>query len=147
MLMLKEWFIALLLGNVDPKIGHLNGTQYIVENMTNIVLFSQIATRMQKGANLTLLKIRSGSSDDCSLYRGSRSCSFPFACSCNNNEQTTGAIIRRKSDNQSLRWLLFSWSAYLALWRATHFLNIVVLSRYVDRILQNIAYPEALLNT
>lgn len=57
MLSLKKGFILILLRNLDLKNGHVNETLYVVENMTNNVLFLGIDTGIRKGSNLTLPQI------------------------------------------------------------------------------------------
>lgn len=63
-LSLKKGFLVMLLRNLDPENGHVNETRYIVENMTNNVLFLRVTTGMQTGTKLILLQINCGFSDD-----------------------------------------------------------------------------------
>lgn len=51
---LKKGFIVLLLRNLVPENANVNGTRFIVEYMTNKVLFLHIAAVMRKGAKQTL---------------------------------------------------------------------------------------------
>lgn len=64
MLSLKKGSIVMLLCSLDPKIGHVNETRYVVENMANIVLFLQMASGMRKDAKRTLPQISCGIGDD-----------------------------------------------------------------------------------
>lgn len=64
MLSLEKGFAVMLLNNIDPKNGHVNPTGYIAEYIKNNILFLQIVKVKQKGAKLTLSRIKCGPGDD-----------------------------------------------------------------------------------
>lgn len=60
---LKKRFIVMILRNLNPIKGNVNGTRYVVENMTSNFLFLLISTDMDEGAQLTLPGISFGADD------------------------------------------------------------------------------------
>ena len=51
---LKKGFIVMLLRNLDPTAGHVNGARYVIENMTHNLLFLRVATGSHEGNKLCL---------------------------------------------------------------------------------------------
>ncbi|CDF36420.1 ATP dependant DNA helicase [Chondrus crispus] len=51
-LKLKKGFIVMLLRNLDPATGHVNGARYVIENMTNNLLFLHVTTGSHQGNRL-----------------------------------------------------------------------------------------------
>lgn len=51
---------------MDPKNGHVNGTKYVLENITNEVLYLRSASVISRGAKLVFPLVSSGPGDDLS---------------------------------------------------------------------------------
>lgn len=57
MINIKNGFILMLLRNLDPRNGGIDGLRYVVESIANNTLLHRIATGKHNGAKLTLTRI------------------------------------------------------------------------------------------
>lgn len=103
MLSLKRGFIEMLLRNLDPENGHVNKTRYIVEIITNKVLFLRIATEVRKGAKLTLLRIIYGPGDDPFPVPGFKRQQFPIQAHFSTTMRKAQGIRLEKSSELTFR--------------------------------------------
>ncbi|CDF39624.1 Helicase-like protein [Chondrus crispus] len=134
-LKLKKGFIVMLLRNLDPATGHVNGAPYVIENMTNNLLFLHVTTGSHQGNRLY----------DNFPIPGFTRTQFPI--------RTCFALTTNKAQGQSfggrigldLRDHCFSHGQlYVALSRTTHPGNVTVLTRESNETTRNVVYPEVL---
>ncbi len=60
----KKGFVVMLLRKIKPSLGHVNGTRYAIERMTQNLLFLKSVSRSQKGNRLTLPRMNCSVSVD-----------------------------------------------------------------------------------
>ena len=145
LLRLKKGYIVMLLRNLDAQVGHVNGSRYIVEKMTNNLLFLRLVTGTKAGARLGLPRMPCGPGDDTFPIPGFTRTQFPV--------RVCFGITVNKAQGQSFSGNLgldikdecFSHGQlYVALSRTTHPSQLTVcMSEGVDRT-KNVVYPEAL---
>ncbi|CDF35670.1 partial DNA helicase [Chondrus crispus] len=144
-LKLKKGFIVMLLRNLDPATGHVNGARYVIENMTKNLLFLRVTTGSHQGNRLFLPRMPCGPGDDNFPIPGFTRTQFPI--------RTCFALTTNKAQGQSfggrigldLRDYCFSHGQlYVALSRTTHPGNVTVLTRESNETTRNIVYPEVL---
>ncbi|CDF41007.1 ATP dpendant DNA helicase [Chondrus crispus] len=144
-LKLKKGFIVMLLRNLDPATGHVNGARYVIENMTNNLLFLHVTTGSHQGNRLCLPRMPCGPGDDNFPIPGFTRTQFPI--------RTCFALTTNKAQGQSfgdrigldLRDHCFSHGQlYVALSRTTHPGNVTVLTRESNETTRNVVYPEVL---
>ena len=143
-LLLKRGYPVMLLRNIDTENGHCNGARYIIENMTNNVLFLRLAIGSKKGARLTLPRMPCGPGDpDNFPVPGFTRTQFPV--------RVCFALTTNKAQGQSfggklgldLREECFSHGQlYVALSRTTHPSNVTICTAKTDRRSRNVIYPE-----
>ncbi|CDF39734.1 unnamed protein product [Chondrus crispus] len=144
-LKLKKGFIDMLLPNLDPAIGHVNGARYGIENMTNNLLFLRVTAGSHEGNRLCLPRIPCGPGDDNFPISGFTRTQFPI--------RTCFALTTDKAQGQSfggrigldLRDHCFSHGQlYVALSRTTHPSNVTILTQESDATTRNLVYPEVI---
>ncbi|CDF32173.1 unnamed protein product [Chondrus crispus] len=144
-LKLKKGFIVMLLRNLDPATGHVNGARYVIENMTNNLLFLRVTTGSHQGNRLCLPRMPCRPGDDNFPIPGFTRTQFPI--------RTCFALTTNKAQGQSfgrrigldLRDHCFSHGQlYVALSRTTHPGNVTVLTRESNETTRNVVYPEVL---
>ncbi|CDF33021.1 unnamed protein product [Chondrus crispus] len=144
-LKLKKGFIVMLLRNLDPATGHVNGARYVIENMTNNLLFLHVTTGSHQGNRLCLPRMPCGPGDDNFPIPGFTRTQFPI--------RTCFALTTNKAQGQSfggrigldLRDHCFSHGQlYVALSKTTHPGNVTVLTRESNETTRNVVYPEVL---
>lgn len=69
-LKLKKSFIVMHLRNLDPTTGHVKGTRYVINNMTNNLLFLSVTITSHEGSRLCLTQMCCGPGDDNSPIHG-----------------------------------------------------------------------------
>ena len=88
---LKKGFIVMLLRNIKPSSGHVNGTRYVVENMTPNVLFLTSVSDSKTGEQLILPRMNCTVSKDDFPMPGFRRFRFPvricFAMTINKSQE------------------------------------------------------------
>ncbi|CDF40386.1 ATP dependant DNA helicase [Chondrus crispus] len=92
-LKLKKGFILMLLRNLDPATGHVNGARYVIENMTNNLLFLHVTTGSHQGNRLCLPRMPCGPGDDNFPIPGFTRTQFPI--------RTCFALTTNKAQGQS----------------------------------------------
>ncbi|CDF33193.1 ATP dependant DNA helicase [Chondrus crispus] len=92
-LKLKKGFIVMLLRNLDPATGHVNGARYVIENMTNNLLFLHVTTGSHQGNRLCLPRMPCGPGDDNFPIPGFTRPQFPI--------RTCFALTTNKAQGQS----------------------------------------------
>ena len=75
---LKKGFIVVLLRNIKPSSGHVNGTRYFVENMTFNLLFLTSVSGSKKGVRLVLPRMNCTVGKDDFLIPRFRRNQFPI---------------------------------------------------------------------
>ena len=142
---LKKCFIFMLLRNLDPTAGHVNGTQYVMENMTNNLLFLRVTTGSHEGNRLCLPRMPCGPGDDNFPIPSFTRTQFPI--------RTCFALTKNKAQSQSfggriglaLRDHCFSHGQlYIALSNTTHPSNVTLLTPESNVTTRNVVYPEVL---
>ncbi len=131
--------------NIRLKRGHLNGTRYVVMNMTKNLLFLQAVSGTLRGNSLVLPRMNCIPGMDGFAITGFRRRQFPI--------RVCFAMTINKSQGQSVPSKLgidLSSSCFahgqldVALSRATHPGNVFVLLDNSKRKTKNVVYPEVL---
>ncbi|CDF37706.1 ATP dependant DNA helicase PIF1 [Chondrus crispus] len=144
-LKLKKGFIVMLLRNLDPTSGYVNGARYVIEKMTNKLFFLRVTSGSHEGNRLCLPQMPCGPGDDNFPIPGFTRTQFPI--------RTCFALTTNKAQGQSfggrigldLRDHCFSHGQlYVALSRTTHSSNVTILTRESDATTRNVVYPEVL---
>ncbi|CDF39890.1 ATP dependant DNA helicase [Chondrus crispus] len=78
-LKLKKGFIVMLLRNLDPTSGHVNGARYVMEKMTNNLFFLRVTSGSHEGNRLCLPRMPCGPGDDKIPFLALLERSSPFA--------------------------------------------------------------------
>ncbi|CDF36554.1 unnamed protein product [Chondrus crispus] len=78
-LKLKKGFIVMLLRNLDPTSGHVNGARYVIEKMTNNLFFLRVTSGSHEGNRLCLPRMPCGPGDDNFPFLALLERSYPFA--------------------------------------------------------------------
>jgi len=144
-LRLKKGVVIMLLLNVDPLNGHVNGARYILESMTNNILFAKLASGTHIGGRIALPRMPCGPGDDNFPVPGFTRTQFPV--------RVCFALTTNKAQGQSfsgrlgldLRDECFSHGQlYVALSRTTHPSNLTLCTNMTDRRTKNVVYREVL---
>ncbi|CDF77418.1 ATP dependant DNA helicase [Chondrus crispus] len=144
-LKLKKGFIVMLRRNLDPTSGHVNGARYVIEKMTNNLLFLHVTSGSHEGNRLCLPRMPCGPGDDNFPIPGFTRKQFPirmcFALTTNKAQgQSFGGRI-----GLDLRDHCFSHGQlYVALSRTTHPSNFTILTSESDATTRNVVYREVL---
>ena len=75
---LKKVFIVMLLRNIKPSTGHVNGERYVIVNMTPTLLFLRSASGSKAGVQLILPRMNCTASNDDFTVPVFRRCQFPI---------------------------------------------------------------------
>ncbi len=94
-LTLKKGSIVILLRNLRPNKGHVNGARYVIENMTDNVLYLKSVTGAFKGERLALPRVKCRPGDDNFPIPDFTRSQFPV--------RTCFAMTTDKSQGQSIR--------------------------------------------
>ncbi|CDF38180.1 ATP dependant DNA helicase PIF1 [Chondrus crispus] len=78
-LKLKKGFIVMLLRNLHPTSGHVNGARYVIEKMTNNLFFLRVTSGSHEGNRLCLPRMPCGPGDDKIPFLALLERSSPFA--------------------------------------------------------------------
>lgn len=144
-LTLKKGYIVMLLRNLEPAKGHVNGSRYIVEKMSNSLLHLKSACGEFKGERLLLPRVPFSPGDNQFPVPGFLRLKFPV--------QICFAITTNKAEGQSFNSSLgldlrqdcfIHGQLNVALSRFTHPKKLTILSEKEDRKALNIFYPEVL---
>ncbi|CDF40520.1 ATP dependant DNA helicase [Chondrus crispus] len=144
-LKLKKGFVVMLLRNLNPNDGHVNGARHLVDGMSNSLLCLRVATGSHLGKPLCLPRMPCGPGDDNFPVPGFTRTQVPirasFAMTTNKAQgQSFGGLLRL-----DLRNHCFSHGQlYAALSRTTHPGNVVVLIPDADKTTRNVVYPEVI---
>ncbi|CDF39898.1 ATP dependant DNA helicase PIF1 [Chondrus crispus] len=92
-LKLKKGFIAMLLRNLDPTSGHVNGARYVIEKMTNNLFFLRVTSGSHEGNRLCIPRMPCGPGDDNFPIPGFTRTQFPI--------RTCFALTTNKAQGQS----------------------------------------------
>ena len=142
---LKKGFIVMPLRNLDPTAGHDNGARYVIENMTNNLLFLRVTTGSQEGTRLCLPRMTCGPGDDNFPIPAFTRTQFPI-CTC-------FALTTNKAQGQSFGGCIgldlrdhcfWHGQLYVALSRIAHPRNFTILTPDSNGTTQNVVYPEVL---
>ena len=133
----------MLLRNIRPKQGHVNGTRYVVVNMTDNLLFLRAVSGTNQGESFVLPRMNCLPGMEDFPIPGFRRCQFPVRVSF--------AMTVNKAQGQSVSGRLgldlthpcFSHGQlYVALSRTTHPKNLFILTPNNDRSTKNVVFPE-----
>ena len=145
-LKLKKGFIVMLLRNLDPTAGHVNGARYVIENMTNNLLFLRLTTGSHEGNRLCFARMPCAPGEDNFPIPGFTRTQFPI--------RTSFSLTTNKAQGQSfgaricldLRDHCFSHGQlYVAFLRTIHPGNVTILTQESNETTRNVVYPEVLL--
>ncbi|CDF36188.1 ATP dependant DNA helicase PIF1 [Chondrus crispus] len=92
-LKLKKGFIVMLLRNLDPTSGHVNGARYVIEKMTNNLFFLRVTSGSHEGNRLCIPRMPCGAGDDNFPIPGFTRTQFPI--------RTCFALTTNKAQGQS----------------------------------------------
>ena len=140
---LKKGFIVMLLRNIKPSAGHVNGARYVVENMTPTLLYLRSTSGSRTGVRLILPRMNCTVSKDDFPILGFRTCQFPI--------RVCFAMTVKKAEVQSIRGTLgidllgqcFSHGQlYVALSRTTNPRNVFICTADGSRRTKNVVFTE-----
>ena len=140
---LKKGFVVMLLRNIRPKQGHVNGTRYVVVNMTDNLLFLRAVSGKNQGESFALPRMNCLPGMEDFPIPAFRRCQFPIRVSF--------AMTVNKAQGQSMSGRLgldlshpcFSHGQlYVALSRTTHPKNLFILTPNNDKRTRNVVFPE-----
>ena len=90
---LKKGLIVIILRNIKPCFGHVNGTRYLVERISANFLFLTSVFCSKKGTRLTLPRMICSVPADDFPIAGFRRRQFPVGvCFCNDNQKTSRTV-------------------------------------------------------
>ena len=144
-LKLKKNFIVMLLRNLNPMHGHVNGARYQVVRMSNTLLILKSITGVHSGKILALPRMPCSPGDENFPIKGFVRTQFPvrvcFGLTTNKAQGSSfsGALGLDFRDDCFSHGQL-----YVALSRTTNPANVSVLLKSDDRRAKNVVYPEAL---
>ena len=133
----------MLLRNIRPKQGHVNGTRYVVVNMTDNLLFLRAVSGTNQGESFVLPRMNCLPGMEDFPIPGFRRCQFPVRVSF--------AMTVNKAQGQSVSGRLgldlthpcFSHGQlYVALSRTIHPKNLFILMPNNERKTKNVVFPE-----
>ncbi len=137
----------MLLRNIKPSCGHVNGSKYILDRMTSSVLFLIVISGTHKGATLTLPRMNFSVRTDNFPILGFRRCQFPI--------RICFAMTINKAQCQYISGFLgidlsaecFSHGQlYVALSRTTNPRNVFVCTESKSKIVRYVVYPEVFIS-
>lgn len=140
----KKGFIIMLL-NLDPQSGHVNGTRYIIEKMSNSLLYLRVATGSYQGNELCLPRMPCSPGDDTFPVPGFTRTQFPVrVCFALTTNKAQGQSFGGKLGLDLQNMCLSHGQLYVALSRTTHPKNLSVFTTQPENRTRNVVYPEAL---
>lgn len=128
MIHFKKGFVVMLLINIRPRDGYVNGTRYAVQNSTNNLLFLRAGFGRNEGSLLVLPRMNYLLGMEDFPIPGFRRCQFPVhACFEMAINKTQGQFVSG-SFVLDLSWPFFSYRLlHVALSWTTHTKNLFVL--------------------
>ncbi len=137
----------MLLRNIRIGDGHVNGSWYIVEEMTDTVLFLRSVAPSNYGSKLAVLRMNCVAKGEDSPVPGFRRCQFPvrvcFAMTINKGQGQSvtgklGLCLRRQVFSQG--------QLYVGLSRTTNPWNVTVCTTNGENTVTNVVYQEVSTN-
>ena len=140
---IKKGFVVMLLRNIRPKKGHVNGARYIVSNFTDSLLFLKSISGSHQGEYFILPRMNCLPGMEDFPIPGFKRCQFPVrVCFAMTINKAQGQSISGKL-GLDLSYPCFSHGQlYVAMSRTTHPKNLFVLSSESNRMTKNIVYHE-----
>ena len=142
---LKKGFIVMLLRNLRPAQGHVNGTRYVVENFTNNLLFLRAVSGAHRGSRIVIPRMNCTPNDDDFPIPGFRRCQFPVrVCFAMTVNKSQGQSISGKLGLDLSSPVFSHGQLYVALSRTTHPKNVYICTFDKQRKTRNVVYTEVL---
>ncbi len=142
---LKEGFVVMLLRNIRPRFGHVNGTRYIVERMTANFLFLISASGTHKGSRLSLPRMNCAPGTDEFPIPGFRRRQFPIRiCFSMTVNKALGQSVTGKLGVDLTNPCLADSQLYVALSRATHAKDVYIYTTFGHHKTKNVVCSEVL---
>ena len=124
---LKKGFVVMLLRNIRQNCGHVNGTRYVVHNMTKNLLFLRAVSGTCKGSSILLPRMNCIPVKDEFPIPGFRRCQFPVpACFAITIDKAQDQSVPGKLGLDLCSPCFAHGQLYVALSRATHPENVYV---------------------
>ena len=144
-LKLKKAFIVILLRNLDPTAGHVNGARYVIEDMTNTLLFLRVTTESHEGNRLCLLRMPCGPGDDNFPVPGFTRTQFPIlTCFALTMNKAQGHSCGGRIGLDLLDHCFSHGQLHVALSRTNYPSNVTILTPESNVTTRNVVYPEIL---
>ena len=142
---LKKGFVVMLLRNIRQNCGHVNGTRYVVHNMTKNLLFLRAVSGTAKGNSLVLPRMNCIPGMDDFPIPGFRRCQFPIrVCFAMTINKAQGQSVPAQLGIDLSSSCFAHGQLYVALSRATHPGNVYMRIDNENRKTKNVVYPEVL---
>jgi len=144
-LKLKKNFIVMLLRNLNPAHGHVNGARYQVVRMTNTLLILKSIMGVHAGKILALPRMPCSPGDENFPIQGFVRAQFPVrVCFGLTTNKAQGSSFSAALGLDFRDDCFSHGQLYVGLSRTTHPANVSVLLNNDDRRAKNVVYPEAL---
>ena len=142
---LKKGFVVMLLRNIRQNCGHVNGTRYVVHNMTKNLLFLRAVSGTCKGSSILLPRMNCIPGKDDFPILGFRRCQFPVrVCFTMTINKAPGQSVPGKLGLDLCSTCFAHSQLYVALSRATYPGNVYVCTDNGQKKTKNVVYPEVL---
>jgi len=133
----------MLLRNLDRANGHINGARYVIESMTNNILFLKLAVGPHKGKLLALPRMPCGPGSEDFPIPGFTRTQFPVrVCFAMTTNKAQGQSFKQELGISFTSECFSHGQAYVALSRTTHPQKVNVVLEREDRLTKNIVYRE-----
>ena len=146
MIKLKKVLVVVLLRNIRPKQGHVNGTRYVVINMTDSLPFLQALSGTNQGESFLLPRINCLPGMEEFLIPGFRRSQFPvrvsFAMTVN---KAQGQSVSVRLGLDLTHPCIFPWSVFTLLYQELLILRICSFLLRIMTELQRMSYSQRFL--
>ncbi len=142
---LKKGFKVMLLRNLCPQEGHVNGARHTVEHMSNNLLHLKVAVGSHAGKRLTLPRVPCGPEDDNFPIPGFKRTQFPVLfCFGMTINKAQGQSFCGKRGLDLSEDCFAHGQLYVGESRVTDPRNLTVCTTRADNRTRNVVYREAL---
>lgn len=145
LLRIKKGFIVMLLRNIRPRDGHVNGTRYVVENMSANLLFLRAVSGTHRGNALALPRMNCSPGVEDFPIPGFRRCQYPVrVCFAMTINKAQGQSVSGKLGIDLSSGCFSHGQLYVALSRTTHPKNVYMCTSEGNGKTKNVVYSEVM---